>query len=186
MQRPPHQQRLPTLDRNRLGQEKPKTVLCLSITRELLMGSMSITREFLAMQSLRPHPQLPESESAFFFLSRPEGDEPTHESLSDSAVSHKSVTLRVIAPAAARDCPGCRMWLPQLPHVIALRALPAEFLQQALQTCGSPGPDETQEESSKGKRKEERICKTAHICSVIRSADRQCQRKGRRKALDKV
>lgn len=93
MQRPPHQQRLPTLDRNRLGQEKLKTVLCLSIARDLLMGSMSITRELLAMQSLRPHPQLPESESAFF-KSRPEGDEPTHESLSDSAVSHKSVTLR--------------------------------------------------------------------------------------------
>ena len=88
MQRPPYQQRLPTLDRSRLGQEEPKTALCLPITRDLLIGSMSIARELLAMQRLRPHPQLPESESA----SRPEGGEPTHESLSDSAVSHKSVT----------------------------------------------------------------------------------------------
>lgn len=152
MQRPPYQQRLSTLDRSRLGQEELKTALCLPITRDLLIGSMSIARELLAMQSPRPHPQLPESESA----SRPEGDEPTHESLSGSAVSHKSVTHQGSGASA--------------PFLL--------FLQQALQTCGSPGPDESQKESSKGKRKEERISKTAYICSGIRSADSVRERGG--------
>ena len=41
MQRPPYQQQLPTLDRNRLGQEEQKTVLSLSVTRDLLIGSRS-------------------------------------------------------------------------------------------------------------------------------------------------
>lgn len=50
------------------------------------------------MQGLRPHPQLSESESAF--LSRPLGDEPAHESLSESAVSHESVTHQGSAASA--------------------------------------------------------------------------------------
>lgn len=66
MQRPPYQQRLPAPGTSKLNPKEQRLSYPLLLKCGPLTGNTGITWELLAMQSLKPRPQPPEAESAFY------------------------------------------------------------------------------------------------------------------------